>query len=211
MCSQHGNNGNAELGFTSENFPQGTHMCYIYSDDEERESIISKFIKSGLDTNEKVAYFAHAMNQSDMLELLEKNNAGLTEENSKHFIVAKAKDTYCPSGEFVVEDMVERLIGFYRSTIQEGYSGARVSGEMAWALEGVPGSERLMVYESMGDIVLKPNPVTVICQYDARKFDGVTLLNCLKVHPYMIVRGQVVQNPYYLSHEEFMNEFKRSA
>lgn len=200
-----------ELGFTEKKFPHGTHMCYIYNDDEEREAIISKFIEAGLKANEKVAYFAHTMDRSEVLNFMRKKKISLTEENTQHLIVTKARETYCPSGEFVIETMVDNLINFYQMTRKEGYSGARVSGEMAWALEGLPGSERLMEYESLGDIVLKPNPITVLCQYDARKFDGSTLLNCLKVHPYMVVRGQVVQNPYYLSHEEFMLEFGKNA
>jgi hypothetical protein len=40
-------------------------------------------------------------------------------------------------------------------------------------------------------------PVTAICQYDTRLFDGETLYRLLTVHPMMIVRGRVVRNPYY--------------
>lgn len=193
-----------DLGFTSEKFPRGTHMCYIYDDDNERRAIISKFIESGLKENEKVAYFAHSMEKSDMIDLLKNEGIDLPDETAENLFVANSGDTYCPTGAFVMEDMVKNLTSFYQGTIAEGYPGARVSGEMEWVLEGKPGTERLMEYESLGDIVLKPNPLTIVCQYDARKFDGATLLNCLKVHPYMIVRGQIVRNPYYMSHEEFM-------
>lgn len=52
--------------------------------------------------------------------------------------------------------------------------------------------------------MLETHPVTAICQYDANRFDGDTILQCLEVHPYMIVRGQVVQNPFYMKPEEFI-------
>jgi len=42
------------LGFTTDLFPIGTHMCYIYNDDQERHKLISKFIESGLQGREKV-------------------------------------------------------------------------------------------------------------------------------------------------------------
>lgn len=203
MCTNHTE---TDLGFTGKKFPHGTHMCYIYSDDNEREEIISKFIAAGLKGNEHVAYFAHTADREEVMNTLKKEGVEI-DDKAQHLLVTKARDTYCPAGEFVIENMVGTLKAFYHGSIEAGYSGARASGEMAWALEGLPGTERLMEYESMGDIVLPPNPVTVICQYDARKFDGITLLNCLKVHPYMIVKGQVVQNPYYLTHEEFMAEF----
>jgi hypothetical protein len=43
-----------------------------------------------------------------------------------------------------------------------------------------------------------------VCQYDANRFDGATILKCLEVHPYMIVHGQVVHNPYYITPQEFL-------
>ena len=51
-------------------------------------------------------------------------------------------------------------------------------------------------------------PHSGMCQYDARRFDGATLFKVLKLHPWMIVRGKIVQNPYYMSSEEFLEEFE---
>jgi hypothetical protein len=200
-----------DLGFTSEKFPQGTHMCYIYNDDEERKTIISKFLEAGLKGNERVAYFAHEMDKSEILDMMKNTGVNLADDESDKLLVANAEATYCPDGRFEMDRMVNNLTSFYQSTIADGFSTARVSGEMQWVLKGKPGTERLMEYESLGDIVLKPNPITIICQYDARKFDGATILNCLKVHPYMIVRGQIVQNPYYMTHDEFMAEYKKNG
>lgn len=200
-----------DLGFSDEKFPQGTHMCYIYNDDEERKSVISKFLKAGLRDNERVAYFAHSMDKAELVDMINENGEALSDQESENLLVAPAKETYCPDGTFNMDNMVKNLTDFYQSTISDGFSTARVSGEMQWVLDRNPGTERLMEYESLGDIVLKPNPITIICQYDARKFDGATILNCLKVHPYMIVKGQIVRNPYYLTHEEFMAEMKKNA
>lgn len=78
---------------------------------------------------------------------------------------------------------------------------------MSWALKGVPGSDRLMEYEARVNDLLVKYPVTAICQYDARKFDGATILQCLKVHPHMIVHGQIIRNPYYMKTEDFLKEY----
>jgi hypothetical protein len=208
MCTECAN---IDLGFCNEKFPKGTHMCYIYNDDEERKSIISKFLCAGMNQNERVAYFAHSMDKDEVLDMIREEGVEVTKENSEKLVVAAAGETYCPDGRFEMNRMVKNLTDFYQETIAEGFSTARVSGEMQWVLDGKPGTEQLMEYESLGDIVLKPNPITIICQYDARKFDGATILNCLKVHPYMIVKGQIVRNPYYMTHEEFMEERKKNG
>jgi hypothetical protein len=117
-----------------------------------------------------------------------------------------AQETYCPNGKFVPEEMLETLRQFYNFSIGKGYKSCRVSGEMHWALQQISGSERLMEYEALVNNVLVTHPVTAICQYDARKFSGELIIDCLKVHPYMIINGQVIQNPYFLNPEEFLKQ-----
>ena len=100
--------------------------------------------------------------------------------------------------------MLNTLRMYYDQAKAEGYRGCRVSGEMSWARKGLPGSDRLMEYESGVNRVVETHPVTAICQYDANEFDGDTILRCLEVHPYTIIRGQVIHNPFYMRPEEFM-------
>lgn len=94
--------------------------------------------------------------------------------------------------------------GTHSSSIGEGYGGACASGEMSWALRGVPGSERLTEYEALINTIVREYPTTAVCQYDARRFDGATLFDVLAVHPMMIIRGQVVRNPCYVAPEQFL-------
>lgn len=198
---------NVNFGFTSEKFPEGTHMCFIYNKEDERASIISKFLGAGMKSGEKVTYFAYKMDKEEMDKWLESKGIFVSETNTKTEVL-NVKETYCPSGEFIPETMLETLKQFYNTSKEEGYTASRVSGEMIWALDNLPGSDRLMEYEARVNQVVETHPVTAICQYDATKFDGATILNCLKVHPYMIVNSQIVQNPYYLSPEEFLAEYK---
>jgi hypothetical protein len=192
---------NVDLGFIPQNFQEGTHMCLIYKDDDERENVISQYLLKGLLNNEKVSYFAFKASKQEIITFLKKSGVVVNEQNLD---VLNALETYCPNGKFVPEEMLETLRQFYNSSIKKGYNSCRVSGEMHWALQQIPGSERLMEYEAQVNNVVVTHPVTAICQYDARKFSGETIIDCLKVHPYMIINGQVIENPYYLSPEEFL-------
>ena len=203
MCSNHSI---MDMGFTTEQFPAGTHMCLIYSNEEERIEVISKFIGAGIANGDKVGYFADEMSPENFIQwLIDAGINLLAEKECNNFKVLTTLETYCPDGKFVPDQMLNTLKNYYISAKEENYSAARVSGEMAWALRGIPGSERLMEYESKINSILEQYPVTAICQYDANKFDGFTILECLKVHPYMIVKGQIVRNPYYLSPQEYLN------
>lgn len=196
------------MGFTHKTFPAGSHMCLIYSDDKERRKVISKFLESGLVAGEKVAYFADMMTPQEVQDWLANIGLELPQgDKTEQFSVTIAENTYCPKGKFVPNEMLDTLRSFYRQTIGEGYPGCRVSGEMSWALKNIPGSDRLMEYEALVNDVLATHPVTAVCQYDANLFDGATILDVLKVHPMMIVRNQIVNNPYYLKPKEFIKDY----
>jgi hypothetical protein len=176
-------------------------MCIIYNNEAERRRIISGFLKAGILGKEKLAYFAHTTDKSEITGWFQKYGVDLENEQVE---VLDALQTYCPNSRFNPEQMLDTLRSFYNNSVDEGFPGSRVSGEMTWALENIPGSDRLMEYEALVNRVVETHPVTAICQYDATKFDGATILECLKVHPYMIVCEQIVRNPYYLSPEEYL-------
>ena len=194
------------MGFTSESFPAGTHMCLIYSQESERRTIIGKFLESGMLAQEKVAYFADTLSPEEVRSWL--LNMGIDLPESDGFSITDAVKTYSPSGEFVPETMLNTLREFYGQAKRSGYPNARVSGEMSWALKGIPGSERLMEYEALVNEVLITHPVTAICQYDANRFSGATILDVLKVHPMMVVHGQIVQNPFYMKPQDFLKDYR---
>lgn len=195
-----------DMGFTRELFPEGTHMCLIYSDDEQRKDIIGRFLAKGLSLGEQVGYLADTTEPEDVKSWLKELGVALPQA-SNGFSVLKAAEAYCPTGEFIPLEMIDRLGAYYSRAIGAGYRGARVSGEMSWALRGIPGSERLMEYEALINTISGKFPVTPVCQYDARRFDGATLLNVLRVHPLMIAQGNIVRNPYYISPQEFRRKF----
>ncbi len=197
-----------QMGFTDESFPAGTHMCLIYADDLERRELISRFLESGLAAGEKVGYFADTRSPEKARTWL--LNAGVQsphDDKAGQLTFAVAEQVYCPQGKFIPDEMLATLQDFYQQAIDEGFSGARVSGEMSWALRGIPGSDRLIEYEARINEVVPDYPITPICQYNASLFDGATILNVLKVHPMMIVHGQIIRNPYYMKPREFLDNY----
>ncbi len=72
-------------------------------------------------------------------------------------------------------------------------------------MRGVPGAERLLEYEAGLTRVLQKTSVSAVCQYDVHLFDGRTILDILRVHPVIVSRGQLVQNPFYMGPDDFMD------
>jgi hypothetical protein len=195
---------NIALGFSQESFPAGTHMCLFYTDEQERLDVISKFLQAGLTAGEHVGYFAKTLPPEELIRDLTNRGIDISNEDvARQLSIASTEATYHPDGCFDPDRMLGNLHTFYSTSMEDGYSGARVSGEMHWALQDLPGVNRLIEYEARVNIALKRSPVTAICQYNTTLFDGKTVMNILRVHPAVILRGRITRNPFYSLPDEF--------
>ncbi len=183
------------LAYPSKVFPAGAHICYLYHDDEERRRVLSGFVKSGLSAGEAVVYFADVLEPDGLTEAVEE--LGIPDEARRNELVtAYSVSTYIPRNRFVPEALRARFRDTYRCSRAGGLNGARIFVEMTWALRGFPGSEHLVEHESRINRLVANNPMTLMCQYDMRRFDGATAFATLGVHPMLMVRGEVIPNPY---------------
>lgn len=193
------------LGFTHGEVPMGTHICQIFSDEDERNDSLLSFLLSGLKARERTACFSEKINEQSLSDFLARNGLAYDELSRQGAVaLSGTREVYFQDNRFDPDRMLGRLAEFYRESLSAGYSAARVIGEMLPEVQNVPGGERLLEYESRVSLLLRQAPVTSVCQYDARAFDGATIMDILKVHPHMVVRGAVINNPFYIPPEEFL-------
>ncbi len=182
------------LGLDQRPVPAGAHVCHIYDNDASHEDILARFVQSGLEAGEWVSCFVDSMPPEALRDHLLQRGVNLPETSHCEFL--EARDVYCPDGRFDFRRTMSMLEAEHERHCQN-CNGLRVTGEMSWALQGIPGSEHLLEYETRVSALLARLQITAICQYDSRRFDGDTLYRLLQVHPMMIVRDQVILNPYY--------------
>ncbi len=80
-------------------------------------------------------------------------------------------------------DAIAQWERLFSHAVAKGPTVIRVVGEMADERAMFASDEVMFRYEESFELMCRRYPVAVICQYDARKFDGVSLLRALKVHP----------------------------
>ncbi len=193
------------FGFTDQLFPPGTHVCQIYSTDEERQKSVNKFLLAGLHNNECSSYYSEKANIKALEEVLASENISFAEViESRTLSLSGTRDAYFPQGRFDPEKMLGQLRQYHLDAQSGGFANARVIGEMSPEIETVEGGERLLEYESKITLLLREHPITAVCQYAADEFSGALIMDILKVHPYMIVRGAIVHNPFFIPPEEFL-------
>ena len=197
------------LGFTDEPVTEGQHICYIFNDDAERVRVMAKFMQSGIEANDKLLYMVDTMTPDEMSDCLEELGVDVRSQPSQ-LTMSEAASTYCPQGTFNTEVMLDLVSNFYDQAVQDGeYDGARGTGEMSWSLvDGRTDEASLMKYEAQLNCLTEERPITACCQYDARRFNGQIIMDVLAVHPVMLVRGQLVKNPFYIEPQDFLQKYR---
>ncbi len=192
------------LGFDHYEISEGKHICLLFRDKEEQQRVMSRFLTSGMEAEEKLLYLVDTMPPSEFVAVMKDYGVDLNAYGKK-MDLEQAHPVYCPDGHFECDEMITTLKHFCEQTESEGHVGMRGTGEMTWALtEGRVEKQELFRYESSINILLRRHPFTVCCQYDASRFDGETIMDVLAVHPMMIVNEQLIRNPLYVEPEIYL-------
>lgn len=199
--------GHTQLGFVEGEFPPGVHVCHVFSDDEERDRALHGFLCAGLKSGAQCGCFSDHYQESTLARELAREGVMDAAGVAGTLTVSGTNDAYFAEGSFRPELMLSRLAAFHEEAARQGRNGARIIGEMTPAIEHVPGGSRLLEYEARVSLLLREHPITTVCQYDARTFDGASIMDVLRVHPYVVVQGFLVENPFFLDPQQLLEEW----
>ncbi|MDH7486378.1 MAG: GAF domain-containing protein [Anaerolineae bacterium] len=187
----------------------GNHICCLFQTEEEHRAVLTPFLRHGLERGEKVLYIVDAHTAEVILGYL--RDEGVDVEaclERGQFAILTRDDAYMQEGMFDPERMIALLRAETERALAEGYPALRVTGEMTWALRGLPGSERLIEYEARLNEFFPGSRCLALCQYDRRRFDAALLLDVLRTHPIAVIGTEVYDNFYYIPPAEFLSEYR---
>jgi len=200
------------VALTIKELEPGDHLCCIYETDEEHRELITPYIISGLEKNEKVFYIVDARTAETVKGYL--RDTGVNVEpylESGQFAILTVDEAYMRTGVFDPDGMISMLSEETGKALAEGFGALRITGEMSWALKGLPGSERLMEYEAKLNLFFPGSKALAICQYDRRLFEPDVLLHVLTTHPIAVIGTSIYRNSYYMPPEEYLKEDRSAA
>jgi signal transduction histidine kinase len=182
----------------------GDHLCCLYASEEEHRALLAPFLRHGLERHEKVLYLVDDHTAGQILAYLSADGVEVSPYLQRgQLTVLSSGEAYMHAGTFEPERMMARLRSETDRAVREGYKALRVTGEMSWALRGLPGSERVVEYEAKLNTFFPGSPCLAICQYDRRKFDPGVLLDVLATHPLAVIGTEVYDNFYYMPPQDF--------
>lgn len=190
----------------------GDHLCCLYETEEQHRAVLTPFMRQGLERHEKMFYIVDARTAKTILGYLQDD--GLDPQPylaSGQLAILTRHDAYMREGVFDPDRMIALLRAETEQALAKGYAALRVTGEMTWALRGLPGSERLIEYETKLNEFFPGSQCLAICQYDRRRFDPAVLLDVLRTHPVAVIGTEIYDTFYYIPPEELLGRSRPAA
>jgi anti-anti-sigma factor len=178
----------------------GDHVCWVYGSDEEHRDVLTRFLKDGLERNERVLYLARRFTATTVMGYLQE--AGIPAEDflgSGQLVFLDAQAAYLGEDGFQPQRMGDAFRQAAAQAVADGYRGLRAASETEWLVPLFVNPARFVAYELWVDHIVASLPQIGLCGYDARYSRPEWLQALQAVHPHRITSRAVPQSPFTIS------------
>jgi hypothetical protein len=186
------------------------HVCAFFNSDEEEYRILLPFIKDGLESGDKAVHVLNPEQRDDHLQRLAA--AGIDSEEAQQNGQLELRvntEVYLPDGRFDQDRMLQMFEQLASGNTGGRFPLSRICCRMDWAVEHRSHVDDVIEFESRVNDVWRRHDDAVICTYHLGKFGGDAVIDIMRTHPMVIVGGILQHNPFFVSPDEFLSEFRR--
>jgi hypothetical protein len=184
--------------FWEERFNTGIHVCQLFSNEEDRLESMASCLASGIAAGQKCCCCTLDDAQPALGAYFDSSDLSVDDACAHgQLSFVEADQVWLTDGRFDPELLLSRLTDFRDSAGGEGWNGVRIIAEISPAIPEMPGGGRLIEFEVEVNRLFRGRPMSMVCQYDLRRFNGAILMDVLRVHPFIMIRGSVMPNPFY--------------
>lgn len=188
----------------------GQHICAMHFGTRDRDKVLLPFLGDGLARGDKCFT---AVNEDDSADLVSKLTDLLgTEVDVSQSILRDQLEIKTSSDQVLSPDLADpaAVIEFWdtsvTSALTNGFGFVRLTAEASWWMPTLPRLEELIGYESELNRFTGKHPQAILCTYDLTQYNESIVLDLLKTHPIVLLSGIPIENPYYLTPDEFLME-----
>jgi hypothetical protein len=161
----------------------GDHACLTFTDPDERLDIVAAFVRDGLHDDTKVICVTESIAPDQLA--LELTDRGVPVEDAlptHQLMILGSEESWLVDGEVTAARMVELIGQHIEEAERQGYTGLRLTADMAWVNRPIAAADQLPAFESEVAKLFGDGRLTAICQYDREMFDAVTLAFAAATH-----------------------------
>jgi excisionase family DNA binding protein len=170
------------------------HICLFFINQDEQWLMMRSYLLDHLSTGVPVLYIQASTPPKRLIELLREEGLPVDDLVDLGLLrIIPPEEAYLLTGRFDAQRMLAFMESAILGALAAGHDRVFLTGEMTWSLPNTPGAENMMQYEALLNPLVDRYPgVTIVCQYDLRRFDGPSVLDALLTHPSVHVsRGRL--------------------
>ena len=177
----------------------GDHMVLLYNDENDVVKPVVEFMVASLDRNERCIYVSGDTNMKMLKNTLGKYIDIDERIEKKDLFLLNKENAYAKDGEFEPDKMIELILSLTEESLELGYSGMSITGELSWVLDYGSGIDKIIEYEwKLNERVFTKKELTALCRYNLNKFEDEMITNIIQLHPIVVYKDKIHENPYYL-------------
>ena len=177
----------------------GDHVCYLFNSLSEYWATVARFLRDGLNRNEKVLCISSPVSVEECIHSLQQAGLDLAPFLGRSQAkVISSPDLYLTGGVFDPESVMTRFQEEAALARVDGFSGLRFAGGAGWPAENLFNPQRLIEAECLGTDAAQRIGCTTLCPYDRSATPPELLLPVLAAHPLVMVGGEIHDNFLYL-------------
>lgn len=190
----------AESEIVADTVAQERHICLFFRNPDEQWQMMRPYLLEHLGAGVPVLYIQDSTPPGHLMELLHAEGFPVDDLIARGLLrILPPEDAYLLTGRFDAQRMLAFMESAILGALAAGYDRVFLTGEMTWSLPNAAGAESMMHYEALLNPLVDKYPgVTIVCQYDLRRFDGPSVLDALLTHPSVHVSSGRVAGFYGL-------------
>ena len=175
----------AETETNSDTLSEERHICLFFVNRDEQWQMMRPYLLEHLGAGVPVLYIQDSTPPERLMELLRAEGLPVDDLIARGLLrIIPPEEAYLLTGRFDAQRMLAFMEAAILGALAAGYNRVFLTGEMTWSLPDAPGAEGMMRYEALLNPLVDQYPaVTIVCQYDLRRFDGPSVLDALLTQP----------------------------
>lgn len=197
---------------TVDDLRTGDHACLIYSGEADYNSVITAFVRAGLDQRQRVAYVHDMRTPATLSALLAE--AGIDVDRAQaagQLVFIPAKQLYTRGVGYSFDSVLDKMHAMTAMALADGWSALRLTTEMSWILRQTQGTERLLEQTGRLGAFFRESAAIGLSQFERTQFPAEALLDVLLAHPVAVLGTEAVQNFYYTPQVEVSGRWRSEA
>jgi len=164
---------------------ENRHICLFFSDQEDQWQNFRSYFMKHYKTGQPTLYIYDSSTEKALLARLVAENINPDFATQYGLLrLTPSSETYLKQGKFTAQNMICFMEKTIKDILDEGFDKLLITGEMTWFFSGAEGVEEIHEYERLLNSLLEKYPgVTIVCQYDVRRFGAHDTLEACCSHP----------------------------